>query len=448
MKNYRVDQYFEFTFQTQTFATGAATDADALPTYRTYEENSDTVLDSGNCAKRDDANTTGYYYVRGQCTAALGYEVGKTYEVRVAATVASVVGAAVVGRFAILPALVWDSLYGGTDNLQVDAIQWLGTGVTAGAIPAAAAGASGGLPTTNGSKLNQTADLTAGQSVGVSGTVTVATNNDKTGYSLSVTPPTASDIATAVWAAGARTLTGFGTLVADIWASATRTLTAFAFSVTAGTVSDKTGYSLSVTPPTAAAVADAVWDESMAAHVTAGTTGASLNGAGSAGDPWTAPNRSLTDKAGFSLSVTPPTAGDIATAVWGVATRTLSSVGSLVADIWAAATRTLTAFGFTPSLDSAYDPAKAAAPVGAAMTLTTGERASIAAALLDLVDAIESGISPRAALRIILASAAGELEGAATDTVTISNPAGTKTRITATTDEDGNRSAITVDGSD
>lgn len=39
--------------------------------------------------------------------------------------------------------------------------------------------------------------------------------------------PSASDIATAVWAAGTRTLTGFGTLVADIWASASRTLTAF-----------------------------------------------------------------------------------------------------------------------------------------------------------------------------------------------------------------------------
>jgi hypothetical protein len=53
-----------------------------------------------------------------------------------------------------------------------------------------------------------------------------------------------SDVATAVWAAGTRTLTGFGTLVADIWANATRTLTAFGFSVTVGTNNDKTGYAL------------------------------------------------------------------------------------------------------------------------------------------------------------------------------------------------------------
>jgi len=36
-----------------------------------------------------------------------------------------------------------------------------------------------------------------------------------------------ADVATAVWAAGSRTLTGFGTLAADIWAYATRTLTSF-----------------------------------------------------------------------------------------------------------------------------------------------------------------------------------------------------------------------------
>jgi hypothetical protein len=45
--------------------------------------------------------------------------------------------------------------------------------------------------------------------------------------------PSAASIATAVWAAGTRTLTGFGTLVADIWAYATRTLTQSAASVAA-----------------------------------------------------------------------------------------------------------------------------------------------------------------------------------------------------------------------
>lgn len=41
--------------------------------------------------------------------------------------------------------------------------------------------------------------------------------------------------------------------------------------------------------PTAAQIADAVWDEAITDHLTAGSAGAALNAAGSAGDPWTTP---------------------------------------------------------------------------------------------------------------------------------------------------------------
>jgi hypothetical protein len=47
---------------------------------------------------------------------------------------------------------------------------------TINSLPDAVAGANGGIPTTNGTKVNQTVDLTAGQSIAVS---------DKTGFSLS-----------------------------------------------------------------------------------------------------------------------------------------------------------------------------------------------------------------------------------------------------------------------
>jgi hypothetical protein len=40
------------------------------------------------------------------------------------------------------------------------------------------------------------------------------------------------------------------------------------------------------TPPTAAEIADAVWDELLAGHLGAGSTGAQLNNAASAGNPW------------------------------------------------------------------------------------------------------------------------------------------------------------------
>jgi hypothetical protein len=48
--------------------------------------------------------------------------------------------------------------------------------------------------------------------------------------------PTAATIAAAVWASGTRTLTGFGTLIADIWSHATRTLTASSGGATAAEV--------------------------------------------------------------------------------------------------------------------------------------------------------------------------------------------------------------------
>jgi len=78
----------------------------------------------------------------------------------------------------------------------------------------------------------------------------------------------------------------------------------------------------------------------------------------------------------------------IATAVWGHATRTLSSFSTLVSDIWSAATRTLSAFAFTVTgaKDASIDAIKAKtdtipaspAAVGSAMTLTVGERTAIA----------------------------------------------------------------------
>jgi hypothetical protein len=103
-------------------------------------------------------------------------------------------------------------------------------------------------------------NLSAG-AVALASGVTVTTNNDKTGYALSTAGVTAvqSGLSTLtaqqVWEYATRTLSSFGSLVSDVvtavWGATIRTLSAFGFSVTASSVTDKTGYSLSVTPPTA-----------------------------------------------------------------------------------------------------------------------------------------------------------------------------------------------------
>lgn len=83
---------------------------------------------------------------------------------------------------------------------------------------------------------------------------------------------------------------------------------------------------------------------------------------------------------------------------------------------------------------------------GDAMTLTAGERNSIAMAHLDLAAGVETGLTIRQAMRLVAAAAAGKLSGAATTTIVIRNAvADSKDRITATVDASGNRSAITLD---
>jgi hypothetical protein len=95
-------------------------------------------------------------------------------------------------------------------------------------------------------------------------------------------------------------------------------------------------------------------------------------------------------------------------------------------------------------LATAYDAAKTAAQAGDAMALTTAERAAIAAALLDLVDAIETGITPRQAIRAMVAALLGKLTTAGSNPEVYQNPAGTANRISVANDSSGNRTAVTL----
>ncbi len=120
--------------------------------------------------------------------------------------------------------------------------------------------------------------------------VTVTTNNDKTGYSLTQSFPTnfASLAITAGGAVTAGTVsdkTGYSLTQSFPTNFASLAITAGG-AVTVGTNNDKTGYTLTVTPPTSADIADAVWDEALSGHTAAGSAGKALADAGSAGDPW------------------------------------------------------------------------------------------------------------------------------------------------------------------
>ena len=115
-----------------------------------------------------------------------------------------------------------------------------------------------------------------------------------------------TEIGTAVWATTTRVLTAGTNIVLP--SNGLSSVTAWTVDITgnlSGSVGSVTGLNASdvsaikaktdnlpAAPaavsdiPTAAVVADAVWDEATSGHVTAGTTGAAIIAAGSAGDPW------------------------------------------------------------------------------------------------------------------------------------------------------------------
>lgn len=99
-------------FTTARFDTGAATDADSTPTCEVFEDDTDTALTitGGSIAKR--TSKTGAYRIKVPCTAANGFEVGKSYTVHALATVNSVAGRGVVTQFVLRPVALTEVLEG------------------------------------------------------------------------------------------------------------------------------------------------------------------------------------------------------------------------------------------------------------------------------------------------------------------------------------------------
>lgn len=132
--------------------------------------------------------------------------------------------------------------------------------------------------------------------------------------------------------------------------------------VTVGTNNDKTGYILT-----------AAYDAAKAA-----ATQTSVNALGSPMQVGTVVTvGTVNDKTGYALTAGEHTlisGTDVPAALTAQGLTTtrasyLDTLNDLVASIWSATTRTLSAFGFMPSLDSAYDAAKTAASQSSVTTI-------------------------------------------------------------------------------
>lgn len=114
-----------------TFAADYPMDADSLPTYRVYEDETAAPILTGTMAKLDDANTTGLYSERIQLTAASGFAKGYSYHIYIETEIESAVVTQV--HFFQIEAAV-DATVELTGTVSANVTQW--KGATAPNLPA------------------------------------------------------------------------------------------------------------------------------------------------------------------------------------------------------------------------------------------------------------------------------------------------------------------------
>lgn len=229
-----------------------------------------------------------------------------------------------------------------------------------------------------------------------------------------------------VWSTAARTLTSFGTLIADIWTYATRALT------------DKAEFTLST------AGIQAIWDRATSALTTVGSIG-----------------KLVVDNVNATIS---SRSSHAAADIWAVATRLLTAGTNIVLakgvgvtgfnDLSAADVRTAVGLA-AANLDTQLgaiktDTAAILADTGTdGVVVAAGSKAGyeLSAAGVDAVldEVVEGTRTVRQYLRGFASALLAKLSGAATTTIVIRDTADTKDRVTATVDADGNRSAVTLD---
>lgn len=90
--SWKIDDLVTFVCNTHSTTYGIATDADSVPTYRVYEDETGTPILTGSMALLDSANTVGFYSEQITLSAANGFEKGKSYSIYISATVEGNIG--------------------------------------------------------------------------------------------------------------------------------------------------------------------------------------------------------------------------------------------------------------------------------------------------------------------------------------------------------------------
>ncbi|RLC88048.1 MAG: hypothetical protein DRJ03_04060 [Chloroflexi bacterium] len=148
----------------------------------------------------------------------------------------------------------------------------------------------------------------------------------------------------------------------------------------------------------------------------------------------------ITQVAGNSVSGVNDFKADVSNLDVAVSTRSSHSA----ADVWSVATRALTdKSGFSLAAD------QSSVTIGTVNNVSDKTGYSLSSAGVDAIldEVIEGSMTLREALRIYLSALAGKSSGGGTNTITFRDLADSKNRISATVDANGNRTAVTLDGS-
>ena len=153
-------------------------------------------------------------------------------------------------------------------------------------LPSATAGAAGGLFIAGSNAATSvTTAFTANITGNLSGSVGSVTGLTAANLDVAISTRMATYTQPTGFLAATFPLTVASTT--NITAGTITTVTNLTNAPTAGDLTATMKASVTAAVPTSATIAGAVWDITLASHLTAGTTGYALNAAGAAGDPWT-----------------------------------------------------------------------------------------------------------------------------------------------------------------
>lgn len=348
--SWKINDTLVFVANTHNPTNGMATNADAVPSYHVYEDETATPILTGTMALLNNPNTIGFYSEQITLSAANGLEKGKSYNIYIRAVVSGVTGT-MSHSFQM--------------EAEVDA-NTVSVPVTAGMVTGSVLG------NVNGNVVGNVLGNVNGSVASVGTPVTVGTNNDKTGYTLSspqsvnfignisgtitnalnVVNPVVAGVVTGSVLGNVNGSVGSvsgnvgGNVVGNVNGNVVGSVGSVAGNVagsvnsvtnpvTAGNVTGSVfgnvnGSIGSVVQPVGistgsfiSAVADGVWDETISGHLTAGSTGEKLNSAGSAGDPWgtALPGSYTAGQAGHILASRMPT-GTVSSDITAIKAKT------------------------------------------------------------------------------------------------------------------------------